>query len=129
MELILMPDGTMNYEDVARDNLADSATELEVTSEVARLTAEYEAKQLKVVAKANRQKLLEDGTLTADGLFWFNEEWAKVFMTKVATARGIGLNSMKWKNANKEVVDIPLDKANEYMKEMIEILDKIYLGQ
>jgi len=75
-----------------------------------------------------RQKLLTAGALTADKKFWFNESWAKTFMIKVSGAEAVGLDYVKWKDANRKVVKVSLDKAKGYIKEMIAILDKVYLG-
>ena len=100
----------------------------QIDTKVKELEAQYEADQIKQKAKKQRQDILNAGTLTADGLFWFNEEWSKVFMTKVISAENVGFTYVKWKNAKREVVEVPLPKAKEYIKEMIAILDKIYLG-
>jgi hypothetical protein len=99
-----------------------------VVAKVKELEAQYEADKIKAKEKADRQDILTAGTLTDDGLFWFNEEWSKVFMTKVLSAENVGFTYVKWKNAKREVVQVPLPKAKEYIKEMIAILDKIYLG-
>ena len=44
-KLTRMPDGKLNEEFVARLNLGGSATEAEITAEVTRLQAEYDANQ------------------------------------------------------------------------------------
>jgi len=84
----------------------------------------FESKQSLI----DRAVILESGTLTSDNKFWFNEKWAKVFMTKVASAESVGFTYVKWKNAKREIVEVPLDQAKVYIKEMIAVLDKIYLG-
>jgi hypothetical protein len=127
--IIIMPDGSINYEDVAKSQLGEHATKEKIDEKIKELKAQYEADQQKLKEKQQRDAILEAGTLTSDGEFWFNEEWAKVFMTKVATAKSVGFTYIKWKNAKREVVEVPLDKADEYMKEMITTLDKVYLGE
>ena len=69
-----------------------------------------------------------EGMFTADGEFWFNEKWATVFITKALSAEFIDLPAIQWKDAKGAVVQVPLDKAKVYIGEMIEALDKVYLG-
>ena len=92
------------------------------------LVLEYMKPYIKKKMKSDRQELLNNGTLTSDGKFWFNEEWAKVFMTKVSSAESIGLTYVNWKDANGIVTQVDLIDAKAYVGEMIVILDKIYLG-
>jgi hypothetical protein len=124
------PDGKIYPVALAKTILGiDNDKDLSVITLANELKSEYEQLDQKLKEKQERDAILEAGTLTSDGEFWFNEEWAKVFMTKVATARAVGFTYVKWKNAKREVVELPLDKADEYMKEMIATLDKVYLGE
>ena len=103
-------------------------TKEQIEAKMQELEAQYKADQIKQKAYNDRAVILESGTLTSDNEFWFNEKWAKVFMTKVASAESVGFTYVKWKNAKREIVEVPLDQAKVYIKEMIAVLDKIYLG-
>jgi len=93
-----------------------------------KIEEEYELTKAADKLKAERTALLDNGMTTADGEFWFNEKWATVFMTKALSAEFVGLPAIQWKDAKGVVVQVPLDKAKVYIGEMIEALDKVYLG-
>ena len=61
-----MPDGKLNEEFVARLNLGGSATEAEITAEVTRLQAEYDALQY----QRDRASAYPSLTEQADMAYW-----------------------------------------------------------
>jgi len=65
-KLTRMPDGKLNEEFVARLNLGVSATDAEITAEVTRLQAEYDANQY----ARNRAKAYPSLTEQADMAYW-----------------------------------------------------------
>ncbi len=65
-KLTRMPDGKLNEEFVARLNLGGSATEAEITAEVTRLQAEYDALQY----QRDRASAYPSLTEQADMAYW-----------------------------------------------------------
>jgi len=124
---VLVPseDGNAQYEDL-KLWLLNNTPEPEFTEE--ELVA-LEVRKTKKAKKAKRAELLEKGMLTADGKMWFNEKYATMFMVKVSGAIACKLKSVKWKDANREVVEVSIDDAKVYIKEIIEALDTVYLGE
>ena len=67
-KLTRMPDGTLNEEFIARLNLGVDATEEEITAEITRLQAEYDANQYQRDRKAkydalNQLELISDDAI------------------------------------------------------------------
>jgi len=93
------------------------------------LIAEYNEKLARDAYLAERQALLGKGLVTADGKMWFNEKYATMFIVKVSGAIACKLKSVKWKNANREVIEVSVNDAKVYIKEIIEALDTVYLGE
>ena len=84
---------------------------------------------LSIEQKMERDHTLAKGMLTKDGKMWFNERYATMFITKVSGATIVGLESVKWKNSEREIIDITIEEAKVYIGEIIEALDIVYLGE
>jgi hypothetical protein len=75
-------------------------------------------------AKQQRNQLLKKGTKSQDGKMWFNFDSASMFIQAVSTLEGG--ETLPWYDANREKVELTLDEAKAYAKEIRLDMQKVY---
>jgi len=73
-----------------------------------------------------RDNALQDGFITSDGKFWFNEDYGLKFIAKVGAKVLLKEPTLKWKDVQRKVVEVPIEEAIKYTKEILDKIDEIY---
>jgi hypothetical protein len=81
-------------------------------------------KEAKLEANLKREEILQKGTLTEDKKIWFNMETAQMFISAFSTLDED--ETLPWRDANREVVELSFTQAKAYAKEIRKVLQAFY---
>jgi hypothetical protein len=96
----------------------------ENVEEAEKKKAEILNKEKKIEENLLRDALLKKGTLTADGRIWFNYDTAQMFISAFVTLDED--ETLLWRDANRDVIELTYVEAKAYTKEIRAVLQALY---
>jgi acid phosphatase class B len=77
-----------------------------------------------LILKQQRNRLLEKGTHTSDKRFYFTERTAEKFVMDYASLEDD--EKLVWKDTSGNIVELTKEEVKPYVKEIKEVLRKVY---
>lgn len=93
------------------------------------VNTEYNLQESIKVVKEEKHAKLSNGFTSVDGKFWFNEQFGYIFCETLTTAITLEEETITWKSADREVVDISVTDAKVYLKEIKEFIKAIHFAE
>ena len=108
------------------DGVIYPLTEEEILVKIAENDEKEALQAEKDKLKAEKELKLKNGFITADGVMFFNEAFGYIFAETLSTALVLDEKTVTWKSAAREQIDIDIDTAKVYLKEIQLFLKSVH---